>query len=98
MKEATDTGFVAQERLLFAQGAEVAEQMRIAAQLGGRAQLRESCVEIRQETACGTSILVYRAGSKREGERPDLPVQYLFQIGLCPESCQVGRVQRSSLV
>jgi hypothetical protein len=54
--------------------------MRIAAQLGGRAKLRESAMQICQETARGTSILIYGAGLKREGERLDFLFEQLFQI------------------
>jgi hypothetical protein len=80
MKQTTDTGFVAQPRFSLAQRAEVAEQMRIAPQLGGRAKLRESAMQIGQETARGTSILIYGAGLKREGERLDFLFEQLFQI------------------
>jgi len=50
--------------------------------LGEPAELGEGGAEIRQKLARGVSILVYRAGAKGEGERPDLHFEDLFQGGL----------------
>ena len=43
-------------------------------------------MEICQEIARGTSIRVYRAGLKREGERLDFRFEQLFQTDSAPES------------
>jgi len=61
--EITDASGVLQGRLLFTQRAEPTEQMRIPAQLGELTNLRESGLEISDETARDSSIAVYRLGS-----------------------------------
>src|SRR6516164_1629175 len=81
LKKVTDASFVALGWLPFSQPAEPAEQMGIAAQLGDLAKLWEGGAEIRQKSARHVSIVVYRAGPKGKGERPNLCFEDQLQVG-----------------
>ena len=89
-KEMLEADFVAQGRLSFAQPAEPAEQMGIAAQLRKPRQLRKLGLEIGEEVARCTSIVARRAGLQRRGERLDLRFKDLFETGsaLTHERCE----------
>jgi hypothetical protein len=77
-KEVVDAGFVAQGWLPFTEPAKPTKQMRVAAQFRDLVKLWEGSTEVRQKTARGVSVVVYRAGPKREGERSDLCFKNLF--------------------
>jgi len=77
-----DAGLVTQGRLLFAQPAEPAKQMRVAVQLRELAHLRESSAEIAEEAASGGLILIHRAGPGGQGEGLDVAFKDLFEAGL----------------
>jgi len=67
--------------LLFAQRAKPAEQVRIAAELGGTANPWESASKISEEAANGTSILPHGAGAQGEGEGLEMNFQDAFELG-----------------
>lgn len=66
--EMSRTGRNVQRSLLSAQRAEPAEQMRVAAELGGTADPWESSSKISEEAANGRSILVHGARAQGKGE------------------------------
>jgi len=71
-----------QGRILFAQAAEPAEQMGIAAQLGEVEQLREICLKIGEEVTSHAAIAARRAGSQNGRESLDTGVKNLTKSKL----------------
>jgi hypothetical protein len=64
-----------QGRIMFAEAAEPAEQMGIAAQLGEVEHLREICLEIRKEVTGHAAIMKRRAGADCGRESLDTHVK-----------------------
>jgi len=81
LEEVTVARSTAERRLLFTEGAEPGEQMRIATQLGEAAKVGEGAAEISQEAVRGRSIVAYGARAEGEGEGADLGLEDLFQAG-----------------
>jgi hypothetical protein len=82
INEQIETGFVAEGRLLLAERAKPAQEMRVAAQLGEAEELGESRAEVGKESAYSRSILVHRAESQGEGQRLELSFEDLLEAGL----------------
>jgi hypothetical protein len=68
---------VGQGRILFAEVAEPAEQMGIAAQLGEVEQVREIGLEIGKEVTGHAAIVAHRAGSECGRESLDTHIKNL---------------------
>ena len=79
--EIVEAGCVAQQRILFAQPAEPAEKMRIAAQLREAVNLREGSTEIGKEAAPNVSIFSNGIGPQAEAKRLDMRFEDLFEAG-----------------
>ena len=76
-----DAGYVTYGWLFFAHRAEPTNEMRIAAQLGEAANLRESGTEVGEEAVRRTSICFHGARLQAEGERLDLILKDAFELG-----------------
>ena len=76
-----DAGHVAQGWLFFAQRTEPTEEMGIAVELRGPANLREGRTEIGEEGAYGRLILNHGARPQGEGECLDLRFEDLLERG-----------------
>jgi hypothetical protein len=98
-KEMLEADFIAQGRLSFAQPAEPAEQMGIAAQLGESGQVRKGGLEIGEEVACCTPIVGHRAGPQGGGERLEMSFKEAFELGstLTYERCEESNPFRFSM-
>jgi len=70
---------IGQGTMLFAQTAEPAEQMGIAAQLGKPADLRKLCIQIGEETLDRATIVVECAVSQGNSENLDAGLEALLQ-------------------
>jgi hypothetical protein len=71
---------IGQGAMLFAQTAEPAEQMGMAAQLGQPQHLRKLCVEIGEEASDRTSIVVECAVLQGSSEDLDAVLEHLLQV------------------
>ena len=79
MNEMLDAGPVAQGWLFFTQRTEPTEEMGVAVELRGPANLWEGRMEVGEEAAYGRLILNHRARPQGEGERLDLRFEDLFE-------------------
>ena len=81
INEMVDAGFVAQARLSFTQRTKPTEEMGIAVELRGPANLREGHTEVGEEGAYGRLILNHGARPQGEGECLDLRFEDLLERG-----------------
>ena len=72
-------GFVAQRGVLLAQRSEPAEYMGVAAELGKATELGKGGMEVLQEAAGHTSVVLDRAGPQGEGEGLEVILEDLFK-------------------
>jgi hypothetical protein len=98
-KEMLQPDFVAQGRLSFAQPAEPAEQMGIAAQLRESGHVWKRGLEIGEEVACRAPIVGHRAGPQGGGERLEMSFKDAFELGstLTHERCEESNAFRFSM-